>query len=111
MEIFSALLAFCAGNSLVTGEFPAGQVRGALMFSLISAWINSQVNNREADDLRRHCVHYYVTVMITHSNEGDYVFAPCVCVCVFVTMFVRTNKLWRTGATQTVFSRYIVGDA
>ena len=23
METFSALLAFCAGNSLVTGEFPA----------------------------------------------------------------------------------------
>ena len=40
METFSALLAFCAGNSPVTGEFPAhkGQWRGALMFSLICAW-------------------------------------------------------------------------
>ena len=48
METFSALLALCAGNSPVTGEFPSkGQWRGALMFSLISAWINSSVNKRE----------------------------------------------------------------
>ena len=30
-----------------------GQWRGALMFSLICAWINGWVNNREAGDLRR----------------------------------------------------------
>ena len=41
-----------------------GQWCGALMFSLICAWINSWVNNREAGDLRRHCTHYDVTVMI-----------------------------------------------
>ena len=36
MEIFSALLAICAGNSPVTGEFPAQRpVTGSLMFSLI----------------------------------------------------------------------------
>ena len=39
------------------------QWRGALMFSLIYAWINDWVNNREAGDLRRHCAHYDVTVM------------------------------------------------
>ena len=32
-----------------------GQWRGALVFSLICAWINVWVNNREAGDLRRHC--------------------------------------------------------
>ena len=37
-----------------------GQWRGALMFSLICAWINRWVNNREADDLRRHRAHYDV---------------------------------------------------
>ena len=31
-----------------------GQWRGALMFSLICAWINGWVNNREAGDWRRH---------------------------------------------------------
>ena len=40
-----------------------GQWRGALMFSLICAWINGWVNNGEAGDLRRHRAHYYVNVM------------------------------------------------
>ena len=40
-----------------------GQWRGALMFSLICAWINDWVNNREACDLRRHRTHYDVIVM------------------------------------------------
>ena len=44
-----------------------GQWRGALMFSLICAWINDWVNNREAGDLRRHRAHYDVTVMIEVS--------------------------------------------
>ena len=40
-----------------------GQWRGAMMFSVICAWINSWVNNREAGDLRRHRAHYDVIVM------------------------------------------------
>ena len=40
-----------------------GQWRGDLMFSLICAWINGWVNNREAGDLRRHRAHYDVIVM------------------------------------------------
>ena len=43
-----------------------GQWRGALMFSLFSAWINSWVNNRDAGDLRRHRTHYDVMVMKGH---------------------------------------------
>ena len=42
-----------------------GQWRGALMFSLIYAWINGSVNNRQAGDLRRPPAHYDVTVMNT----------------------------------------------
>ena len=47
------------------GEFPthSGQWRGALMFSLICAWINGWVNNSGASDLRRHRAHYDVIVM------------------------------------------------
>ena len=41
-----------------------GQWRGALMFSLICAWINGWVNNGEAGDLRRHRAHYDVNVML-----------------------------------------------
>ena len=46
-----------------------GQLRGALMFSLICARINGWVNNREAGDLRRHRAHYDVTVM--NEEEHD----------------------------------------
>ena len=42
-----------------------GQRRGALIFSLIWARINSLVNNGEAGDLRRHRSHCDVTVMTT----------------------------------------------
>ena len=43
------------------------QWRGALPFSLICAWINGWVNNRESGDLRRHLAHYDATVMKTHD--------------------------------------------
>ena len=39
------------------------QWRGALMFSLVCAWINDWVNNRDAGDLRRHRAHYDANVM------------------------------------------------
>ena len=64
METFFALQALCAENSPVSGEFPAqSQWRGALVFSLICAWINGRVNNGQAGDLRRHCTHNDVTLM------------------------------------------------
>ena len=52
---------FCAGNSPVTaGNSPhTDQWRGALMLSLICAWINGWVNNQDAGNLRRHRAHYY----------------------------------------------------
>ena len=51
MDIFSALLAICAGNSPVTGEFPSQRpVTRSFDFSLICAWIKDWVNNRETGD-------------------------------------------------------------
>ena len=61
METFSALLAICAGNSPVNSPHK-GQWRGALLFSLICAWINGWVNNGEAGDFRRYRAHYDVIV-------------------------------------------------
>ena len=52
-----------------------GQWRGALMFSLICAWINGQVNNHEAGDLRRLRAHYDVIVtnfLITHPLREEF---------------------------------------
>ena len=71
MEIFSVLLALCAGNSPVPVNSPhKGQWHGALMFSLICVWINGWVNNRKAGDLRCHRGHYDVKVMkLKLTNE------------------------------------------
>ena len=41
-----------------------GQWRGAMMFCLIRAWINSWVNNCEAGGLRRYLAHCDVIVMV-----------------------------------------------
>ena len=58
-----------------------GQWHGALMFSLICAWINIWVNNREAGYLRRHRAHYDVTVMTQIFN-------------------------WRNGESSDIMTRY-----
>ena len=47
-----------------------GQWRGALMFSLICAWTNGWVNNRDAGDLRRYRAHYDVSVMVQLIPEN-----------------------------------------
>ena len=42
------------------------------MFTLICAWINSWVNNREAGGWRRHHAHYDVTGMIYLERVGHF---------------------------------------
>ena len=44
------------------------------MFSLIYAWLNGWVNNREAGDLRRHRAHYDITIMFVHFQQWDHWF-------------------------------------
>ena len=73
MEIFSALLAICAGNSPVSGEFPAQRpvTRSFDVFFDLCP-INDWVNNREAGDLRRSRAHYDVIVMSYILVPADY---------------------------------------
>ena len=74
METFSAVLAICAENSPSPANSPhKGQWPGALMFSLIWAWINY----READDWRRHRAHYDVIVM--HCSDCIITSKPKLC--------------------------------
>ena len=77
METFSALLAICAGKSPVNSPHK-GQWRRSLMFSLICAWINCLVNDRETGDLRRRHAQYdvmlqfiYVTALIFKSGSAN----------------------------------------
>ena len=67
MEAFALSLAICAGN-LPVNSLHKGQWRGALMFSLISAWTNSWTNNRYAGGFRRHRAHYDIIVMVSCSR-------------------------------------------
>ena len=95
METFSALLAFCVGNSPVTGEFPAQRpVTRALMFSLIWACTNSWANNGDAGDLRRHDAHYDVIVICTWNYRLQNV--GLVLICMDIYKFVRRSLtcLW-----------------
>ena len=74
METFSALglLAICAGNSPVRGEFPAQRpVTLRLGFDVFfDLHPNKRLSlNREAGDLRRHRGHYDVNVMNSHGID------------------------------------------
>ena len=92
METFSELLAICAGNSPVTGEFPAQRPwRGALMFSLISARINGWVNTREAGDLRHHRALYDVSVI---NSESTTIIYPSIQIELLMTYRLHSPK-WK----------------
>ena len=65
-----------------------GQWRGALMFTLIYAWINDWVNNREAGDLRRQHGHYDVIVMIS------IVFDMAAILCIGIDELKETHVTW-----------------
>ena len=67
METFYALLAICAGNPPVTGEFPAQRpVKQTfdVFFDLRLNKLLTRVNNHEAADLRCYHAHYDITVML-----------------------------------------------
>ena len=61
METFSALLAFCVGNSPVTREFPAQRP----VTRSVDVFFDLRLDKRlsEAGDLRHHRAHYDVIVM------------------------------------------------
>ena len=77
MKAFPRYWPFVQGIRRSTVNSPhIGHWHGALVFSLICAWINGSVNNREAGVLRRHRTHYNVTVMgwwlcCLSSRSGD----------------------------------------
>ena len=65
MKTFSALLALCAGNSPVTGEFPAQRPVTRSFDVFFDLLLNKRLSKiRVAGDLRRHRGHYDVTVIV-----------------------------------------------
>ena len=69
METFSALLAICAGNSPVTGEFLAQRPVTWSFDIFFDLRLDKRLSKQLRGDLRRHHVHYDVTVMLWHKNN------------------------------------------
>ena len=63
-------------RSLVNSSHKS-QWRRALMFSLICTWTNGWANSWDAGDLRCHCTHYNITVMLMASNSVRAVQGDC----------------------------------
>ena len=64
METFSALLALCAGNSPVIGEFPAQRPVMRSFDISFDLRLNKRLSKHlETGDLRRYRAHYDITVM------------------------------------------------
>ena len=77
METFSALLAICAGNSPIPGEFPAQRPVTRSFDVFFDLCPNKQLSKQSAGDLRRCRAHYDVTVMILtrwYMWAGNYIF-------------------------------------
>ena len=71
MQTFSALLAFCAGSSPVTGEFPAQRPVTRSFNVFFDLRLDSWANNEDAGDLRRHRAHYDIIVMDLRNSICD----------------------------------------
>ena len=65
METFSALLALCAGNSPVAGEFPSQRP----VTRSFGVFFDLRLNKRLSKQSRRHRTHYGVIVMFPRSHE------------------------------------------
>ena len=67
METFSALLAICAGNSPVTGEFPAQRSVTRCFGVFSDLRLNKRLSKKSWDwCLRGHRAHYVASLMIYH---------------------------------------------
>ena len=72
METFSAMLAICAGNSPVTGEFPAQRPVTRSFDVFFGLSLNKRLSKQS-----RHCAHYDVTVMKRDISN----FSLCIVCC------------------------------
>ena len=75
-----------------------GQLRAALMSSLICIGIDSWVNNRKAGDSRRHRAHYDATVMYSRSARLTYVYP------------LGNRRLLQADASSVTIKWYVTGD-
>ena len=109
IETFSALLALCAGNSPVTGEFPSQTPVTRSFDVFIDLCVNKRLSkNGVAGDLRRHRAHYDVTVMkILDLCQTPQILYDGVGRCIyFYIQHVRSHRQaqrWRSSVLYDIF--------
>ena len=87
METFSGPLVVVRGiHRSPVNSAHKSQRCGALVLSLICAWTNSCVNNRDAGDLRRHSAHYDVIVMTTLTR--GHIWRDILCAQLFLLLMI-----------------------
>ena len=114
METFSTLLAICAGNSPVIGEFPAQRPVTRSFDVLIDLCPNKRLNKRwwgwwfetPSCPLWRHCYGYIVWVYFhTCNSYVNYKFATYLSISVppnfhpvdmYIVFFHNNNQLWKS---------------
>ena len=86
----SALLAHCAGNSPVTGEFSSQMPVTRNFDVFFDLRLSTWVNNREAGDFRGHRAHYDVAVMLKKiSSMHDYCLTNTTDICLYWATCLR----------------------
>ena len=100
---------FVRGIPRSSGNSPRkGQWCGALMFSLICAWINGWVNNYEAGDFRRHRAHYDVIVMSDLSSHcAITVYVQILFDCVIMVPYYIIKPIYIWLGLGDLYLRYI----
>ena len=82
------------------------QWRGALMFSLICAWTNGWVSNRDTGDLTRHRAHYDVIVMNLRNVEKHHLVAVIIVSAAddLASLYARASAGTVMGPAQKIAS-------
>ena len=102
------LISAWIGNPM-PGKVWDGQWRGALMFSLICAWPNDWVSNRDAGDLRR----AGCATDVLHSTKSINLLYIAIILPMFSSLKVtfyranwNKNLLYQKWPTKTIFSSF-----
>ena len=91
-------------------NFPhKGQWGRSLMFSLICAWINGWVNNREPGDLKRHRDHCDITMWPKYTPCPTFVIATTLAILRYGCwdQFVNVTIQWETKLHCNVVSHWL----
>ena len=102
MDTFSALLAICAGNSPVPGEFPAQRPVTRSFDVFFDLRLNKRLSqagdlrrHRQAGDLRRYRAHYDVIVM---AGGGIYIY-----IYIYIYQVEAQHQMWKVSQIWQTF--------